>query len=126
MALEVAGNADPERLAVHWREAGATEKAGSYAAAAAAQAATALAFDRAARLYRRALESKPRSNAEARALRTQLGHALANAGRGAEAAEAYTAAAEDANPADKLELQRRAAVQLLHSGRVDDGLAALR
>src|SRR5207237_361153 len=73
MALEVAGNADPERLAVHWREAGATEKAGTYAAAAAAQAATALAFDRAARLDRRAPESKPRSNAQARAVRSPWG-----------------------------------------------------
>jgi serine/threonine protein kinase/tetratricopeptide (TPR) repeat protein len=126
VALEVSGDADPERLAVHWREAGATEKAGSYAQAAAEQAAAALAFDRAARLYRRALELKPVSGAEALRLRTQLGHALANAGRGAEAAAAYTEASKDANPAEKLELQRRAAVQLLHSGRVDEGLEALR
>jgi tetratricopeptide (TPR) repeat protein len=124
-ALESWGQADPEALAIHFDAAEELESAAEYVIEAARQASDALAFDRAARLYLLALNLKAGDPA-ARSLRVSLGDALANAGRGAEAADAYTAAAEGANAAENLELRRRAAEQLLRSGHVERGLAAIR
>jgi hypothetical protein len=102
------------------------ERAGHYYAQAAAQAAEALAFDRAAKLYRLALESSPASTDCQRRLRIELGHALANAGRGAQAAEEYLQAAQNANEHTVLELKRLAAQQFLISGYFDRGQTIFR
>jgi serine/threonine protein kinase len=126
LVLEASRRSDPEVLAVHFQEAGEPGRAGTYYALAAAQAAEALAFDRAAKLYRKALELQALPGVEGCQLRARLADALANAGRGAESAREYLRAADTASEADARELQRRAALQLLSSGHVDDGLATLR
>ena len=116
---------DPEILVEHWRGAGRPNRAGDHAAVAAEQAMTAFAFDRAARLYRVALELCDRP-VDQQKLRVQLAEALANGGRGAEAAEAFLQAAEGAATADALELRRRAAECWLHTGHFDQGMDAIR
>ena len=126
LALEASGEADPEALAVHFEGAGDRTRASEYAESAADDAAQKLAFDRAARLYRRALDLRPRQASEGSALLAKLGHALANAGRGGEAARAYLGAVEGARAEDVLDLRRRAAEQLLRSGLIDDGVEQLR
>src|SRR5205823_11624628 len=97
--LEADGSADPEILAVHLHAAGELARAGHYAAAAARAAAEALAFDRAARLYRLALDLVPPRDAARAGLQIALATSLANAGRGAEAAPQYLTAAEAAQGA---------------------------
>lgn len=124
LALEVWGKADPEVLAFHQQRAGNREKARLNYVEAADRAARALAFDRAAGLYHRALELES-STEEARRLRCKLGDALANAGRGPEAARAYLAAAEGAPAPERAELQRKTAIQYVRSGHMKEGLAAL-
>ena len=120
--LETSGRADPEVLAFHFQAAGDAETAGGYYAAAAAGAAGTLAFDRASKLYQDALELLPASHSDRSRLRIDLADALANAGRGYEAARQYLAAAEVAPAHDALDLRRNAAMQLLISGHIDEGL----
>jgi serine/threonine protein kinase/tetratricopeptide (TPR) repeat protein len=119
------GQFDPEVLAAHLSGAGDNPRACDYYDLAGDQAAKALAFDHAARLYRFALElhANPR---EAPATWISLGNALANAGRGAESATAYLEAAKASSAAAAVELKRLAATQLLISGHVEKGLALLR
>jgi hypothetical protein len=126
LVLEGSGHTDPEALGVHFRDGGEPERAGGYFALAAARASKGLAFDRGAKLYRLALELLPRDAAGESRLRAALAEALANAGRGAEAAREYMAAAEGAGPAVAFEHRRRAAMQYLISGHIDEGLDALR
>jgi eukaryotic-like serine/threonine-protein kinase len=137
IALESSPRPDPEALAVHFAAAGERTRAAEFAVAAATQAGEALAFDRAARLYRLAIElthsrisqltdlERTADRGRLRILYAMLGEALANAGRGKEAAEAYLLATRRASSADVLELRRRAAGQLLLSGHFTDGIAAL-
>ncbi len=124
LELEEAGGADPETLGVHFEGAGELGKAGHYYALSADEASEALAFDRAVKLYRRALELVPGDAAAMRRIRARLGDALANVGRSVEAARAYQEAASDADQLELLELQRRAAYQFLVSGHIDEGLSA--
>jgi hypothetical protein len=118
-------NQDDEALARHFHGAGELSTAAEHYARAAHAAAEALAFEHATMLYRRALELKTWNDAERQALHTSLGDALGNAGRGAEAAKEYLLAADGADTVVGLELQRRAAMQLLTSGHVDEGVARL-
>jgi eukaryotic-like serine/threonine-protein kinase len=121
-ALGRDGGADPEELAVHLRGAGHLDAATRALVAAADQAMGSLAWNRAARLYRQALELSADPPMAALVGRAR---ALANAGRGAEAAEAYLAAAERCRGDDAVDLEREAAEQLLCSGRMDEGFDLL-
>ncbi len=125
-ALELSGRPDPEALAFHYGAAGDVSRAARFAAEAAERAAEALAFDRAAALFRRSRELE-HDVATAARLAASLGDALANAGRGLQAAEAYleAASARGLKAAEALDLRRRAAEQLLRSGHIDEGLAAI-
>ncbi len=123
VALETSGQPDPEALAIHWREAGNNEKAAHFSLVAAEKADRALAFDRAVQFYEYHLHLDPDAPRE---IRVKLGSALANSGRGQEAAYTYLEAAKTANTRDAHELRRRAAEQLLRSGHIDEGLAVLR
>lgn len=118
LALELERDAaTPELVALHFREAGNRDRAGHHTIAAAENATRALAFDRAASLYRDALDLVgPR-----RELATALGDALANAGRGPDAAQSYLRAAQLADATEALELERRAAHQYFSTGHVIEG-----
>ncbi len=148
-ALEETEMADPEALARHFEAAGEAEKAWQYTAQAAERAVSTLAFARAATLYRQALALQPQR--DTLELTTKLGDALANAGRGPDAAAAYLEAVQLAEQENRkrvgklggssallaaspstttdveiVELKRRIAEQFLRSGHLDDGLAAVR
>jgi hypothetical protein len=75
---------------------------------------------------RRALELLPvREKKDLAELQAELGAALEHAGRSAEAAEAYLAAAEQGRGEQSAELRLRAAEQLLLGGRYAPGIALL-
>jgi hypothetical protein len=122
----VATGAEPEPIALHFRAADETERAAEYAVRAAASASASLAFDRAAELYKQAVELRMQLGQETRSLVVVMGDALAHAGRGAEAASAFLEASEGATAAEALDLSRRAAQQLLVTGHIDQGTETLR
>ncbi len=117
------GAIDREAIAEHWRGAGESRKAADQAIAAAREAAARLAFDRAARLHQWALDLVGDAATEEEL--AELADAQKNAARGAEAADAYLAAAARASGARALDLRRRAAHELFACGHVDAGRAAL-
>jgi len=116
---------DPEALFEHYRGADDGERASIQAGRAAERAAAALAFDRAALFYSQALQLAPTSETAADWKEGQA-RALANAGRPAEAAEAYLRAASGAGPGKRVELQQRGAEQFLIGGHIDEGLDLIR
>lgn len=124
-ALEKGGHSDPATLAEHFVAAAEPEKGKRYFLEAAQHASDAFAFDRAAGLYLQASELSRSDTDQLRLLRTKCARALANAGRGADAAEQYEQAADDAPQLEAFELRRHAAMQYLFAGEVDRGLAAL-
>jgi tetratricopeptide (TPR) repeat protein len=122
-ALARAPEPDDEALMIHFEAAGEPARAARHALRAAARAHEALAFERAAALYRAAVAHLPA--AEIPAARVRLGDALASDGRGAAAADAYEQAA-DLLPGDaRLELLRLAGFERLRSGQIDEGVAVL-
>lgn len=121
--LEAEGLREPEVLAVHYRGAGDEAKAATLAIEAGDRAAAALAFDNAAEFYEMALShDAPRTPA----LIAKLADALANGGRGADAAAHYVEAAGGVDAAAALELRRKAMECLLRAGHFDDGLRLMR
>ena len=126
LALESTKDADAVALALHWHGAGDEDRALAYALKGAEAASEALAFDHAAELYESALASPHLAPADERLVAERLGDALVNAGRGIRAAAAYRRAARGAPTANALDLERRAADQLLRAGHFDEGLSAVR
>jgi hypothetical protein len=126
IALESAEPPDADALSTHWLAAGDDAKAGAYARTAAEQAFAALAFERAAELYERALAKAPLDEPARQALRIRLAESLANGGRCGEAGRAFFVAAEHAEPSRALDLRRRAAEALLTGGRWAEGEGVLR
>lgn len=116
-------DSDPVVLVHHLREAGDAESAGRYARRAASIAFESLAFERAAELFRLAIELDPTRHTHT--TRAWLGEALAKAGHAHEAADAYLEAAKGAPEERGLDLVRRAGEQLLTSGHVDRSLEVL-
>ena len=124
LALESQEQATADTLARHWLAAGDAAQATTYLVAAARAASEKLAFERAADLYRAALDLVPPAAIARVALQRSLGDALALAGRSFDAAQAYARAAENANAGvdQAVELHRLAADNLLRSGHIAEGL----
>jgi tetratricopeptide (TPR) repeat protein len=125
IALELDGDPDLERLGAHLRDAGERERAADALRRAGDLAASKTAFARAARLYRETLELLAPDHPSRFEIFASLGAALANAGRGPEAAKAYRDALPGYRGPAQLELQRKIAEQLLRSGHSDEGIAAI-
>ena len=120
-ALLAAHSDDSERIARHLHAGGQLEAALEHASAAAYAASKALAFDHAAELYRFAIACKPPSWN----LQKNCAEALVQAGRGAEAAPLFLAAAEAAPASTAARLRREAAEQYLNHGYLERGLEIL-
>ncbi|WP_162687503.1 serine/threonine-protein kinase PknK [Bradymonas sediminis] len=122
--LEQRGHFDPEAVAMHFLEAGNSEKGGHYSLLSARRAQDALAFDHAAQLYLQALDARPWPDKRAEIL-GELGRIYGYLGRGELAAEAFSEAAELSAPDEARELTIRAAEQLLRVGKYDRGMAVV-
>ncbi|MHB0960538.1 MAG: serine/threonine-protein kinase [Pirellulaceae bacterium] len=123
--LETAHDRDFESLARHFLAGGAIIQARDYYALAANRAAASLAFDQTVRFYRQALELCSDTDKEKIDLQARLGDALVNVGKGAEAGEAYLAAAAGREGVDQVELLRRASLAYLLGGDFDRGVKLL-
>jgi hypothetical protein len=121
--LETLENPPVDRLAYHLARAGETKRACRYALRAAEAAVAALAFERAAGLYR--LASSLATTEEQTTFLPALAIALSYAGRTAEAAETHLSIAQRSSGAERLEHQRLAADNLLRSGQIDRPLELL-
>ena len=127
-ALTSSNAGDAERLARHFDGAEDFERAGPCYVEAARVAAEALAFDRAAANFSRAIEvlQLTLKTDALGALRIELATALANAGRGREAAEVYLQASTMVTAAEAMQCRRRAAGLLLDYGLMKDAEHVLR
>ncbi len=121
-AIEARGIDDPEALFEHYMGAGERVRAATQAGVAAKKAVNALAFDRAAAFFRRALDLAPARGAELVDLKLGLAETLANAGRPAEAAQAFLELAPITSASRSLDFKRRAAEQLLMGGHINEGM----
>lgn len=125
IALELVGDPDLERLGAHLRAAGERDRAAEAIRRAGDLAANKTAFARAARLYGETLELLAPDHPNRFEIHAKLGDALAHAGRGPEAAQAYRDALPGYRGPAQLELQRKIAEQLLRCGHSEAGLAAI-
>ncbi len=126
VVLEEGGREDPDTLMEHYARAGDDVKAGRLAQQVAGRASTALAFDCAAQLYRRALELGHLDEGERLGLLHGLASSLALAGRTRDAAELHLELAELTQGRQSLEYRRCAAMEYLMAGYVERGLELAR
>jgi tetratricopeptide (TPR) repeat protein/predicted Ser/Thr protein kinase len=115
----------PELLLRHLDVAGESGRAAEIAIAAAQRAAAAGAFEQAASSYGLALRSGDFDSRTERDLQIEMAQALANAGRGLEAAQVFLDAAATADPATRMMCHRQAAEELLMGGEIERGLEIL-
>ncbi|MET0389506.1 MAG: protein kinase [Polyangiales bacterium] len=118
--LEISGRADADWLHELALGAGEEQLALRYGLIAAERAYKSLAFERAIDLLQRCLRMS-RDAALRAELRVRLAEALARSRRGAEAADVYLEAAEQAKPDDQLRLLQLAASHMLRTGRFEEG-----
>lgn len=124
VALEHAGEVEPGVLVEHFVAAGDEAGARRHVLAAAQAAERALAFLRAAVLYRRAIElGAPHPRWE---LERSVGDMLLSAGHAAQAAAAFAGAVHHAPAGERTALRRLAAEHFLKSGGESEGLRLLR
>ena len=120
LALEQSESSDFESMSEHWAEAQQPQRAAEYALRAADAAAHHLAFDRAARLYRRFLELSPSPDGWP-PFRSGLRRRSRTWAAGERRRTRYLVASDEGGER-RLELQRLAADQLFRSGYVDDAI----
>lgn len=121
----VARGGDEAQIARHYQACGNHAAASTWAEAAADRASRALALTQAVDLFRLALLEERRDEARAFRLRNKLAVALADAGRGAEAAPMFEYLAEHAEPSQAVALRRQAAEHYLICGQAERGVAML-
>jgi len=113
-------DADPENLYLHFLEAGELTAAAKHLRIAAERAQSALAFDRAARLYGTLIELEPASTST-RDFRLREAECLALAGRGPEAAKCYLELAQVDAGEHAMQLREMAARAFLDTGHLAEG-----
>ncbi|MCU0963035.1 MAG: AAA family ATPase [Pirellulaceae bacterium] len=123
--LADAPDPDPQTLFMHFDAAGDAAAACAHVLHAAERAVSNLAFDTAARLYRRAFELNAVMPDQQPATHRRLAEALANAGRSVEAAAEFQVAAGESAGLVALDLRRHAAELLLRAGRLEEGCRVL-
>ena len=117
---------DAEALAGHFVAAGLSERAIPHAVEAAERAEEAFAFDQAARWFQRLLEIAPAHDEHHRWC-VRLAESLSATGRSTEAAATFLEAAEaEDDVSNQISFRCKAAAQLLLSGRMAQGLDALK
>lgn len=125
-ALEQIGHQNPETLVLHCQGAGLREKAGQYALRAAEKATGALAFERAVKFYKQAIEFLKPAGADRRELMEKLGDSLIHANCSFEGAEALAEAAQGAPAHQASLLRRRAGDHYMRAGHFKQGMALCR
>jgi hypothetical protein len=126
-ALEAHNPDASARIGTHYLFAGEARRALPWLERAARTAESTYAFESAVALYDQLLSLEVELDpARRRGFRIRRGHAFTNAGRSADAAQAYLEALDDAEPEEIAQLKLLAAQSLLQAGQVEPGLRVMR
>jgi eukaryotic-like serine/threonine-protein kinase len=121
LLAEANPEAEAEAISMHLLACGDKQRGWDYGVIAAERATQALAFERAATLYRMLLPLMP-SDANRPEFLFKMASVLANAGYGVESARHYLEAANDPRCSKRQDALQLSAGQFLRSGYMDDGL----